>query len=198
MRWKFMKLWGAAVLSAALLELPFPLAGPMPPWRSVFAWFGLVPLLWAILNPGSVDHRRPFRRAFLVSYLCGVLWYMGNCYWVRDTMLRYGDMPTGAPTLLLVAFSLVLGLYFGIFGLGVMLVRQATGKQNLALAFAPFLWVALDLAASRVTSVPWDQLGYSQVDNAFVNQLAPWTGVYGITFLLVGANALFAGALIGR
>ncbi|HEX3732309.1 MAG TPA: apolipoprotein N-acyltransferase, partial [Mycobacteriales bacterium] len=46
------------------------------------------------------------------------------------------------------------------------------------------------------TSVPWDQLGYSQIDNALVNQLAPWTGVYGITFLLVGANALLAGALL--
>ncbi len=185
-----MKMWAAAVLSAALLELPFPLAGPMPPWRSIFAWFGLVPLLWAILSPATVDHPRPLRRAFLISYLCGVLWYMGNCYWVRDTMLHYGDMPTGAPTLLLIAFSLVLGLYFGLFGLGVMLVRRATGNTRLALAAAPFLWVALDLAAARITSVPWDQLGYSQVDNGIVNQLAPWTGVYGITFLLVAVNAL--------
>ncbi len=188
-----MKIWAAAVLSAALLELPFPLAGPMPPWRSVFAWFGLVPLLWAILNPATVDHPRPLRRAFLLSYLCGVLWYMGNCYWIRDTMLHYGEMPTGAPVLLLIGFSLVLGLYFGLFGFGVMLVRRATGKSNLALAAAPFLWVTLDLAAARITSVPWDQLGYSQVDNGMVNQLAPWTGVYGITFLLVAANALSAG-----
>jgi len=187
-----MKLWGAAVLSAALLELPFPIAGPMPPWRSIFAWFGLVPLLWALLCPETVNHRRPFRRAFLIAYLCGVLWYMGNCYWVRDTMLRYGDMPTGAPTLLLIAFSLVLGGYFGLFGLGLMLIRQATGKPRLALASAPFLWVALELAASRITSVPWDQLGYSQVDNGIVSHLAPWTGVYGITFLLVVANAFIA------
>ena len=187
-----MKLWGAAVLSAALLELPFPIAGPMPPWRSIFAWFGLVPLLWALLCPETVNHRRPFRRAFLLAYLCGVLWYMGNCYWVRDTMLRYGDMPTGAPTLLLIAFSLVLGGYFGLFGLGLMLIRQATGKPRLALASAPFLWVALELAASRITSVPWDQLGYSQVDNGIVSHLAPWTGVYGITFLLVVANAFIA------
>ncbi len=192
MRWQSLKLWGAAVLSAALLELPFPLAGPMPPWRSVFAWFGLVPLLWAILNPATIVHRRPLRRAFLIAYLCGVLWYMGNCYWVRDTMLGYGDMPTGAPTLLLIGFSLVLGLYFGLFGLGVMLVQRATGKSSRALIATPFLWVALDLAASRITSVPWDQLGYSQVDNAFVNQLAPWTGVYGISFLLVAANAWLA------
>ena len=42
--------WAAAGLSAGLLELPFPFAGPMPPWRSVFAWFALVPLLWAVLS----------------------------------------------------------------------------------------------------------------------------------------------------
>ena len=190
-----MKLWGAAVLSAALLELPFPLAGPMPPGRSIFAWFGLVPLLWAILSPETVKHPRPFRRAFLISYLAGVLWYMGNCYWVRDTMMKYGDMPFGAPTLLLIAYSMVLGLYWGLFGLGVMLVRRAA-TDRLALAFAPFLWTALELAAARITSVPWDQLGYSQVDNALVSQLAPWTGVYGISLLLVAVNALIVSGRI--
>ncbi len=107
-------------------------------------------------------------------------------------MLRYGDMPPLAPTLLLLGYSLVLGLYFGLFGLGVMLVRRATGSTRLALAAAPILWAALELAAARITSVPWDQLGYSQVDNALVNQLAPWTGVYGISFVLVAANALLA------
>jgi hypothetical protein len=66
----------------------------------------------------------------------------------------------------------------------------------MALVFAPFLWAGLDLAAARITSVPWDQLGYSQIDNALVNQLAPWTGVYGITFILVAVNALLAGTLL--
>ena len=195
MRWQSIKLWGSAVVSAALLELPFPLAGPMPPWRSIFAWFGLVPLLSAILSPECCESKKPIRRAFLVAYLAGVLWYMGNCYWVRNTMMRYGDMPLGAPTLLLIAFSLVLGLYWGLFGLGVMLVRRATGKQSLGLVAAPFLWVGLELAAARITSVPWDQLGYSQVDNGMVNRLAPWTGVYGISFLMVAINTLFGSAL---
>ncbi len=186
------KPWGAAALSAGLLELPFPLAGPMPPWRSIFAWFGLVPLLWAILSADQIQSRRPIRQAFLLGYLCGFLWYMGNCYWVRDTMARYGDMPPLAPTLLLIAFSLVLGLYCGLFGLGLMLIRRATASTGWALAAAPFLWTALDLLAARFTSVPWDQLGYSQVDNGLVNRIAPWTGVYGITFLLVAANVFFA------
>jgi apolipoprotein N-acyltransferase len=188
-------LWGSAVLSAALLELPFPLAGPLPLWRTVFAWFGLVPLLAALLSPSIVDQPRPLRRAFLVSYLCGFLWYTGNCYWVRDTMMRYGDMPALAPPLLLAGFSMVLGLYFAFFGVAVMLVRIATGSTRKALVAAPFFWAALELAAARITSVPWDQLGYSQVDNTIVNQLAPFTGVYGISFLLVAASALIAGGL---
>jgi apolipoprotein N-acyltransferase len=186
------KLWAAGGLSAGLLELPFPLAGPLPVWRSIFAWFALVPLLWALLSPECVDGKRPLRRGFLLGYLCGVLWFGGNCYWVRDTMKQYGDMPLGAPTLLLVAFSLYLGLYFGFFGFCVSLVRRATGSTRWALAAVPFLWVAMELAAARITSFPWDQLGYSQVDNGLLTQLAPWTGVYGISFVLAAANALLA------
>jgi apolipoprotein N-acyltransferase len=190
------KLWAAVGLSAGLLELPFPLAGPLPVWRSVFAWFALVPLLWALLSSGCVDHPRPLRRGFLLGYLCGVLWFGGNCYWVRDTMAHYGDMPPGAPTLLLVAFSLYLGLYFGLFGFCVALVRRATGSTRWTLAAVPFLWVAMELAAARITSFPWDQLGYSQVDNALLCQLAPWTGVYGISFVLMAVNALLTGGLL--
>jgi len=187
-------LWAAAGLSAGLLELPFPLAGPLPPWRSVFAWFGLAPLLWAILS-SQEKNSKPLRTAFFLSYVCGVLWYAGNCYWVRDVMMQYGDMPPLAPELLLLGFSLVLGTYFGLFGFAVALVRKATGSKGAALCFAPVFWAGLELAAARITSVPWDQLGYSQVDNALVNQLAPWTGVYGISFLLVAVNALLAAGL---
>ena len=196
MRYQSWKLWAAAGLSAGLLELPFPLAGPLPVWRTAFAWFGLVPLIWAVLSPASVDQPRPLRRAFLLAYVCGILWYAGNCYWIYDTMLIHGGLPPVVSLLLLVGYSLVLGLYFGLFGVGVVLVRRASGSTRLALAAAPVFWAALELAASRITSVPWDQLGYSQVDNALLNQLAPWTGVYGISFVLVAVNALIAGGLL--
>jgi apolipoprotein N-acyltransferase len=189
------KLWVAAGVSAGLLELPFPVAGPMPVWRAVFAWIGLVPLLWAILAPFAADAPKPLRRAFLLAYLCGVLWYCGNCYWIYATMRLHGGLPQAVSALLLVGYSMVLGLYFGAFGLCVALLRRVSGSTRLALAAAPVLWTALELAGARITCVPWDQLGYSQVDNALVNRLAPWTGVYGIGFVLVAVNALIAGAL---
>jgi apolipoprotein N-acyltransferase len=193
---KAWKPWAAAVLSACLLELPFPLAGPLPAWRTVIAWFALVPLLSAILWPSGPNQRQSLRRAFLLGYLCGVLWYAGNCYWIYDTMLIHGGLSPLVSVLLLVGFSLVLGAYFGVFGLGVALVQRAAGSTRLALAAAPVLWTGLELAAARITSVPWDQLGYSQVDNALLTRLAPWTGVYGIGFVLAGANALIAGGLV--
>lgn len=190
------KLWAAAVLSAGLLELPFPLAGPMAPWRSIFAWFALTPLLVAVLCTANLQSRHPLRRAFLLGYICGVLWYAGNCYWICDTMYIYGGLPAWASAVMLAGFSLVLGLYFGVFAWGVALVGRASGDVRWALAAAPLLWVALDLAGARITSVPWDQLGYSQVDNTILTRLAPWTGVYGISFVLVAGNALIAAGLL--
>jgi apolipoprotein N-acyltransferase len=186
--WKF---WAAAVVSAGLLELPFPLAGPLPPWRAIFAWFGLAPLLWAVMS--LPEGRRAPRQAFLISYVCGVLWYAGNCYWIYATMLLHGGLSPLVSALMLAGFSLVLGGYFGLFGLGLALIRRATGSRWKPLALAPVLWVALDLANARITSVPWDQLGYSQVDNALLIHFAPWTGVYGLTYILVAVNGLIAG-----
>jgi apolipoprotein N-acyltransferase len=188
--------WAAAVLSAGLLELPFPLAGPMPPWRSVFAWFGLAPLIWAVAK-ASEDAERPLRRAFLMAYVCGALWYIGNCYWIYATMNIHGGLTPFVSALLLVGFSLVLGGYFGLFGLGLAVVRRRFGL-GWALVAAPFLWVTVELAGARITCVPWDQLGYSQVDNGLAIAMGPYVGVYGVSFILVVANAVLIGQLSKR
>ena len=107
-------------------------------------------------------------------------------------MSRYGDMPPMAPTLLLIGFSLVLGLYFGVFALTVALVQRRTGSVRMALCAGAN---CVDCAGTG--SFPnhkrplWDpNLGYSQVDNQILNQLAPWTGVYGISFVLVAAECV--------
>jgi apolipoprotein N-acyltransferase len=47
-----------------------------------------------------------------------------------------------------------------------------------------------------LTKVPWDSLGYSQIDNYLLTRLAPITGVYGLSFVLVSGNALIAWGLV--
>lgn len=186
------------LLSAVLLDLPFPIAGPMPPWRAAFSWIALVPLLYGLLMECSVEAPRYLRRSALTGYACGVLWYMLNCYWIYDTMFLYGHVPAPGAVGILVLYSMVLGLYFGIFCFLIALSRKAFRSNTFSLALAPFFWVATELAASRITSVPWDQLGYSQVDNFLLTHLAPFTGVYGISFVLIAGNALFAAVLLTR
>ena len=121
--------WAAAVISAALLELPFPLAGPLPAWRTVFAWFGLVPLLCAVLSADRGGS--PFtaqRLSARLSLRCALV--HGQLLLGARTMAKYGDLPAIVPVLLLVGYSAVLGLYCGLFGLGVALVRRATGTAR--------------------------------------------------------------------
>ncbi len=84
----------------ACLSCRFRSPGRCRPGAPSSRWFGLVPLLWAILSVPLTGPRHPLRRAFFIAYLCGVLWYVGNCYWIRDTMMHYGDMPPLAPELL--------------------------------------------------------------------------------------------------
>jgi apolipoprotein N-acyltransferase len=186
--------WG--LLAAVLLDLPFPIAGPLPPWRGAVAWIALVPLLWGILTPSSVSRSSFLRRSALGGYVCGVAWYLINSYWIYATMHTYGGIGSLASLGILLLYSLVLGLYFGVFGLLVALARKAFKSSTVPLLLAPFFWVALEFAASRITRVPWDQLGYSQVDNLLLSRLAPITGVYGISFVLMAGNSMFAAALL--
>ena len=181
--------------SSILLDFCFPVAGPLPPWRGILAWFALVPLLWALLAPAQVAHPRYLRRAALIGWLSGLLWYILNCYWIYQTMHLYGNMPPIGAAGMVFGFSAILGLYFGLFGFLLAFIRRRLGL-SIALIAAPCLWTALELAAARITSVPWDQLGYAQVDNLFLTRLAPFAGVYGLSFVLLGVNALFAGALL--
>lgn len=195
----FAYLASLTILSAIMLDLPFPIAGPLPPWRAIFAWVALIPLLYALLKPANVAAKNYLWRSALAAYLCGIVWYVLNCYWIYNTMTEYaaGVSPAGGVGILLL-FSAVLGLYFALFGLFIAYLRKASGGILVPLALAPFLWTALELLAARVTSVPWDQLGYSQVDNLLLTHLAPITGTYGISFVIVAVNALFAAALLAK
>jgi len=187
-----------ALVSGFLLDLPFPIAGPLPPWRAAFAWIALAPLMYGLLAPENAAHPRYLKRSALAGYMGGICWYALNCYWIFHTMHIYAGVPAAGAAGIVVLYSMVLGLYFGLFGLAMAFLRRASGGIALPLVLAPFLWAAIELAASRITSVPWDQLGYSQVDNFLLTRLAPWTGVYGISFVLVAVNALFAAALLSR
>ena len=184
--------WLLAAESAILLVLPFPVAGPLPHWRAELAWVALVPLLIALLVRGNGFGVARLARNTLLGYFCGILWYGGTCYWIQSTMQLYGNLSPFVADIMLFLFCLFLGLYFALFALLVSLTQRATGNTAYTLLLTPFLWVAMELACARITSFPWDQLGYSQIDNLLLTRLAPWTGNYGISFVIVAVNCAIA------
>ncbi len=141
---------------------------------------------------------KPLWRGFFTGWVFGVLWYAINCYWIYQTMFLYGGLPTPVAAGILLLFSLIMGLYYGLFGWLIAFTRHATGGVRAPLFLTPFLWTAIDLLGAHLIKVPWDQLGYSQIDNVALTGIAPWTGTYGITCVLLAVNVLFAAALLER
>lgn len=192
--------WLLVILSAVLQVLIFPLPG-----LYFLSWFALVPLIVALLRGRAANELeiagivrlRPVtpRQGFLLGYACGILWYAGTCYWIFDTMRLYGGLNTPLALLVLFLFCCYLGLYHGLFGLLMGWLGRSRDYQR-ALVTAPFLWVAVELARTRITGFPWNLLGIAQVNNVALCRIAAWTGVYGVSFEIALVNVALAAAFL--
>jgi apolipoprotein N-acyltransferase len=179
-----------AVLSGILQVLPFPIAGPTPLWRTAFCWIALLPLLWTLLGNDNTGNPLTLRQGAILGYLCGFTWYLGNCYWIYQTMYLYGGLAKPIAAGILILFCLYLGLYHALFATLIVAFHRRFGRQA-ALLLVPFAWVAVELARARITGLPWDILGVAQVDNPLLTRLAPVTGAYGLSFIIAAVNALW-------
>jgi apolipoprotein N-acyltransferase len=192
--------WLFVLISAILQIVIFPLPG-----LYLLCWFALTPLIVAILRTrptGELEIEGTTRlqpatlfQGFLLAYVCGIVWYAGTCYWIFDTMRMFGGLNTPMALLVLFLFCCYLGLYHGFFGLLLALLARPRDDRR-ALVIAPFLWVAVELARTRITGFPWTLLGIAQVDNIALSRIAAWTGVYGISFEIALVNVAFAAAFL--
>lgn len=136
-------------------------------------------------------------QGFLLGYVSGVIWYLGSCYWVFHVMHLYGGLNVVTSAVLLLLFALYLGLYHGIFGLLIATIAcRRNGYSLRTLVFAPFAWVAVELARTYITGFPWDLLGTTQVDNIPLTRIATVTGVYGISFEIALVNTAIAASFL--
>ena len=198
--------WLLAAISGLLQVLIFPL-----PNLYVLCWVATAPLVVAILraqraktlqlsdSSGIVFTPASALQGFALGYVSGIVWYAGTCYWIFETMHQYGGLSGFAALGVLILFCLYLALYSGAFGL---LLTIAAGRRALshrrALLLAPFLWVALELARTRITGFPWNLLGTAQVDNIPLARIASFTGVYGISFEIMLVNTAVAATFLVR
>jgi apolipoprotein N-acyltransferase len=166
-------LLGAA--SGVLLVLLFPKFG-----ITLLAPFALTPLLVAMAREPS-----PGKRA-LVGEICGFVFWVGVCYWIRPVLAAYGGLNAPLSWLALILFAAVKALHTAVFAwLGGYLLARPVALPGVAL-----LWAGIERTHGPL-GFAWLTLGNAASDMGLPLGLAPFTGVYGISFLF----AMLAGGL---
>src|SRR5579872_5431293 len=125
--------FSAAALSGLLLVACFPkihLPG--------LVWIACLPVLMALASETKL------KRAFLLGYACGAVFFAGSCYWFVIVMEFYGHLAPWLAVLVLILFVIVDATFFGAFGLAVGCATRRSPAW--ALAASPFLWMAMELA----------------------------------------------------
>lgn len=177
-------LWGLSSCSGLLLWLCFP-----KPDQGWLAWFALIPLSYCLLS-----QKLGAGASFKSGLLTGSLAYAGILYWIVPTCLTGGvSLPWALAGWILL--SLYIGVYTGLWGLGTAWTCPKLPKPLYSL-FAASLWVVLEYIKGHfLGGFPWMLLGYSQWKCPFMLSFASWTGVYGLSFLIVLANVFLAQCL---
>ena len=166
-----------AGISGILLALAFPKFD-----LEFIAWFALVPLLFAIYG------KKPWR-ALKLGFVTGLVFYFTSLSWIINTLVNYGNIHPVIAWLILSLLVAYLSLFTGLFAW--IVCRFSNGHPVYIFLLAPAAWTALEYLRSThsIYGFSWQGLGYSQFQSLPVIQMASFTGVYGISALIVLVNA---------
>jgi apolipoprotein N-acyltransferase len=174
--------YALAALTAILLILTFPRFDLI--WLAPIA---LTPLLIALAREAS-----HFRRA-LLGYLCGVIYWFGVCYWIQFVLSFYGGLGEIAGWAVFLLFCLAKAAHMAVFALlAGIFIRKWWAIPAIASA-----WVAVEVSHGRL-GFAWLALGNAGVTMGVPMRLAPWTGVYGLSFIFVMMATALTLAILRR
>lgn len=182
-------------LGGFLLTLSFPnwdIAG--------LAWVAPAFILSAVLLDGG---RRPFR----LGFIAGLVHFLSSLSWLLLIPYRWQGIPLG-PAVGWLALSAYVALYLGAWlwlawrflfpvessgavgALAARLTNFSWLRRSVWAVFCGAAWVGLEMIRARLLGgFPWILLGTSQHTMLPIIQISSWTGVYGVSFLVVWFSA---------
>ncbi|MGA7872127.1 MAG: hypothetical protein WCA22_14670, partial [Candidatus Binatus sp.] len=166
-----------AVASGLALGLAFPKFD-----YGLLAWVAFVPLFYVIEGESM---RRVFGWAYLQGFAANVV----ELYWIPIPLHDFADVRMSLaifPMLLLagiVAVNTAVAIWAGEFA--------ARRTRIPAVLTMPVAWTALEWIRTYFPiGFPWNLLGYTAYRNLELIQFAEFTGVYGVSALIVFFNAV--------
>ena len=153
-----------AALSGFILTLSYPKFN-----LSYLAWVALVPFFIAIRGVS-------LRKAFLLGFIMGNAFFVSLVYWVQIFFIA--ALPFAA---------FVSSTYIGL--LTVLINRTTTRLPKWELLIVPALWISVEYYRTLgFLRFPFGVLGYSQHPVLPIIQIASFTGVFGVSFLIALTN----------
>ncbi|WP_437188468.1 apolipoprotein N-acyltransferase [Planctomicrobium sp. SH668] len=138
------------------------------------AWIALVPLLCLVLPANRT------RWMYRTVYLAGLIYWLATLQWMR----------LGDPTMYfaLIALSAYLACYWSLF---LWLCRLSVHRFHFPLLIAaPAFWVGIEYARAYIfTGFSWYYIAHTQYRWVDFIQISDLFGAYGISFVVVLANA---------
>jgi apolipoprotein N-acyltransferase len=178
--------WLAAISSGLLCTACFPPFG-----QSWLCWIALTPLIAAVWFSGRHSRRRWLRNLAL-GYLAGVVFFTATFSWFGSLGVLYENFWLRGLSLLL-SIYLGLNLAFWSWFVGLIAPRDfLTSWRNLLTAFlAAAAWVAHEWVRGWLFSgFGWNGLGVALHGNWLLIQIAEFSGVTGLSFVIAFANVI--------
>ena len=162
------------VLTGLMLALAFPRIG-----FGYLAWVAYVPLI------AYVHYVKTSARAFLGGLIAAAVLLFALLTWIPEVLSRYGGL---SPVTAWLSFGLMIAALASYSAASCALTKYIIrrGGSNYLLLF-PAVWIVFEYAQSfsPFGGLPWILAGYSQVDNLSVIQIADFTGIFGVSFIIL-------------
>jgi len=168
------------LFSGIVASLALP---PADIWPAVFVAFSTLVLLLDGIERRALSPTKKFKAAFACGWLFGFGYFVVSLYWIGAAFLVEADKFAILLPLAVAALPAGIALFWGLAtGLAVLAWRPGlTRILVLAVAFTLTEW----LRGWVLTGFPWNTIGYTSAGMGGIDQLASFSGLYGVTFFVL-------------
>jgi len=169
-----------SLLTAVLLVFVFPKFD----WH-VLAPVALTPLLIACARTGNGWQR------FIYGWGTGIIFWFLLCTWIQFVLEVYGGMGRWGGWGSFLLFAILKGLHWAVFAV----LAGPLMNRVYAVPAVAALWTGLERTHGTF-GFAWLALGNTGIDMSLPLRLAPWVGVYGLSFVFAMMSVAVACVLL--
>ena len=168
------------LFSGALASLALP---PLGLWPALFIAFPVLLLALDNISQRPSTRAQKFKAAFLSGWAFGFGYFVISLYWIGAAFLVEADKFALLLPLAVAALPAGLAIFWGLAsGVAILLWKINNSRVlTFAIAFTAFEW----LRGHLFTGFPWNTIGYSSAGMGGIDQLAAFSGLYGVTFIVL-------------